>query len=75
LVFCLKGFVLRVLLGFSFLCARGFASNISSKFLSAKIVYALFNNPKAKADEPKFQRLKQEQQINGWKIKEIKYDL
>lgn len=37
-------------------------------------VYALFNNPKAKADEPKFQRLKQEQQINGWKIKEIKYD-
>ena len=37
-------------------------------------VYALFHNPKAKADEPKFQRLKQNQDINGWKIKEIKHD-
>ena len=31
-------------------------------------VYALFHNPKAKADEPKFQRLQQDQDINGWKI-------
>jgi type II secretory pathway component PulC len=37
-------------------------------------VYALFHNPKAKADEPKFKRLKQDQEINGWKIKEIKHD-
>ncbi|GFO71385.1 hypothetical protein BJAS_P0824 [Bathymodiolus japonicus methanotrophic gill symbiont] len=37
-------------------------------------VYALFHDPKAKADEPKFKRLKQNQQINGWTIKEIKHD-
>ena len=37
-------------------------------------VYALFHDPKAKADEPKFKRLKQDQEINGWKIKEIKHD-
>ena len=37
-------------------------------------VYALFNNQKAKAGEPKFQRLKQGQQINGWEIKDIKPD-
>ena len=37
-------------------------------------VYALFHNPKAKADEPKFQRLQQDQDISGWKIKEIKHD-
>lgn len=36
--------------------------------------YALFHNPKAKADEPKFQRLKQDEKINGWLIKEIKQD-
>ncbi|GEM_PF-1113264 len=36
--------------------------------------YALFHNPRAKPDEPKFQRLKQNQEINGWQIKEIKHD-
>ena len=37
-------------------------------------VYALFHDPRAKADEPKFKRLKQNQEINGWQIKEIKHD-
>lgn len=37
-------------------------------------VYALFHDPKAKSDEPKFKRLKQNQDINGWTIKEIKHD-
>ncbi|OQK16696.1 hypothetical protein AU255_01965 [Methyloprofundus sedimenti] len=36
--------------------------------------YALFYNPKAKPEEPKFQRLKLNQEINGWQIKEIQYD-
>ena len=36
--------------------------------------YALFHNPKAKPEEPKFQRMKQGEEINGWLIKEIKHD-
>ncbi|RLA20316.1 MAG: hypothetical protein DRQ62_10715 [Gammaproteobacteria bacterium] len=36
--------------------------------------YALFHDPKAKPDEPKFSRLKQGQGISGWLIKEIKHD-
>ncbi|WP_428355568.1 hypothetical protein [Methyloprofundus sp.] len=36
--------------------------------------YALFHNPKAKPDEPKFKRLKQGEDINGWTVKEIKHD-
>lgn len=37
-------------------------------------VYALFHDPRAKPDQPKFLRLKQGQGISGWLIKEIKHD-
>lgn len=37
-------------------------------------VYALFHNTRAKAGEPKYERLKQGHSIGGWHIKEIKHD-
>ena len=37
-------------------------------------VYALFHNTRAKAGEPKYERLKQGHSIGGWHIKEIKPD-